>query len=336
MTKKITLLLLSGLACIQIYAQSPRKSAHFLSSVNDANSTSRMINPRNSVDALGDTLFFLPVSYVYVNSADSATFAIHTYDLDHHTPNVNSIQDTAFGIYYSTSGGILFDPSQGDVDTGYSFLATSWFDTAATANNWLTFGPLTIPASGATLKWKHIEIDKAFRDGYEVKVSLTGYIPADFTSAAIFSVGDNSASTTNDTVLTPRLAHLSAATYGGQSVYFGFHHNAVDMNTLGLDAFLLQEGATVGIDEVSKNKEISLYPNPTNGIFRIQFNSEKSQAGILQVINALGQVVYNENLSMTAGSNNRHLDLKSLPSGIYSLNILSANESFAQKLIIQN
>ncbi len=82
------------------------------------------------------------------------------------------------------------------------------------------------------------------------------------------------------------------------------------------------------IDDISLDINLSIYPNPNNGSFRITSNEENTVN--LQIINSLGQVVLNENTKI----DNKEINIQGLNNGTYFLRILSNNKTINKKLII--
>ncbi len=72
---------------------------------------------------------------------------------------------------------------------------------------------------------------------------------------------------------------------------------------------------------------ISVYPNPSNGLFNLELNTSSR----IIVINALGGVIINQN--MNSGTNN--LDLQQFASGIYVIKVVQGNTQQAIKVIKQ-
>ena len=63
--------------------------------------------------------------------------------------------------------------------------------------------------------------------------------------------------------------------------------------------------------------ELIIYPNPSSGLFNIQFNSDERDVE-LHVTNILGNKVHSSSLN-TKEQNNIRLDLSNYPQGIYNL-----------------
>ncbi|GAB4131193.1 MAG: hypothetical protein Fur0041_01300 [Bacteroidia bacterium] len=279
-----------------------------------------------STQAIGDTVFLFDGFYVYdVAGTLPTTFAIQTEDVDG-AQVATALQSSSFG---PTSDFVFFydlDPtsplSYGHPDSVFFGGATSWFNPVGQADNWLEMGPITIPATGATLKWRHNMPDGNYRDGYEVLINTTGINFTDFTNPPAFSVGDNAASTAGDTVNTPynvfaqRSTDISA--YAGQDIYIAFHHNANDMFILYLTDIMVVEGpASVNEDENSLVVS-PVIPNPASNSALISYQLKKAGDVTLNIFDINGKVIRTENLNgQTVGSHNFVLNVENMAAGVY-------------------
>lgn len=75
-------------------------------------------------------------------------------------------------------------------------------------------------------------------------------------------------------------------------------------------------GDFIGIEEVIEENNVKLYPNPTSGELKIDYNEHES--GTVQVINSMGATVMNKELSNS-------IDLSKLDQGLYLVVILNEN-----------
>jgi sugar lactone lactonase YvrE len=86
-----------------------------------------------------------------------------------------------------------------------------------------------------------------------------------------------------------------------------------------------------GINQLSvNNKQVTIYPNPNNGIFNLtisQFDNEKTNS--IEVYNLIGDCVHRQ----IAKSANCQINLSNLAEGVYNLSIIS-NESALNKRIV--
>jgi len=82
------------------------------------------------------------------------------------------------------------------------------------------------------------------------------------------------------------------------------------------------------------NSPLSIYPNPNNGTFILNFGSVKNPVTSIKVVNVLGGIVYEEqntqNLSVS-----KSINLNGLSKGIYTVLVNTGNEQFTKKLIIK-
>ncbi len=89
--------------------------------------------------------------------------------------------------------------------------------------------------------------------------------------------------------------------------------------------------STVGVKENIMNGNISISPNPTNGVLNINFNTAPQNTKI-EVYNAIGALIVSE----AANNKNNTINLADLSSGLYFVKITENNKVVAlQKLVKQ-
>lgn len=90
----------------------------------------------------------------------------------------------------------------------------------------------------------------------------------------------------------------------------------------------------IGIDDPSAFADVSVYPNPSEGLFTIDIATVKNQDIQLSLTNVQGQAVQSEWLKNV--SNAKHtLDLSTVAKGIYYLKLQAGTEIIVKKLVIQ-
>lgn len=89
---------------------------------------------------------------------------------------------------------------------------------------------------------------------------------------------------------------------------------------------------STGIPE-SEISSFSIFPNPANDQLTIQFNDGFSKNSSLRILNSIGQIVLEQELS--AGEKTAVIDISGFAEGIYFLNIPGEKSSVSQKLIIE-
>jgi hypothetical protein len=92
---------------------------------------------------------------------------------------------------------------------------------------------------------------------------------------------------------------------------------------------------TIGLNELQDNNlSIKLYPNPAIDVLNIEFSTTlelTEQPIIIEITNALGQVVLNE----TSIAQSIKLKTHNLQNGLYYLSIKTKDETVTRKIMIQ-
>jgi hypothetical protein len=99
-------------------------------------------------------------------------------------------------------------------------------------------------------------------------------------------------------------------------------------------AFFTVEWIHTSIAEVNINN-LTTYPNPSNDIFNIVFNSNTKQDIDLRVHNVLGEVIFSESLKEFNGDYNRSVDLSQYPNAIYILQLNTKDGMINKKLVLE-
>lgn len=94
-------------------------------------------------------------------------------------------------------------------------------------------------------------------------------------------------------------------------------------------------GFALGTENVQENPVIEVYPNPSEGVYTISMDNFKGDIVNMIVYDNSGRIVFNDALNMDnpEGYANYNLDISSLPSGIYLLQIVSNNTTKTVRLI---
>ncbi|MDP6908825.1 MAG: M43 family zinc metalloprotease, partial [Flavobacteriales bacterium] len=277
-----------------------------------------------------DVLMAYDGSGFVINNDDFPNFDVEVIDNDQ-----EAVATTLANANY-TSNWMGFYEIPTPPDTNFFARVTSWFaDTTQYADNWLNFGQITIPNEGGELRWKHRFVDNDFRDGYEVLVNFSGTAISDFNAATVlFSVGDNDPSTDGDNDWTQQVVDLPSGTYAGQTIYIGFHHDALNMFFLDLDDVEV-EGCTsdpVGISE-RESFQWSVFPNPSSGNFNLNYSDNDNGQLTFLLMNSVGQEVWSQKSSSNS-SGSYTIDTQSLSSGIYTLVVRGEKVNVSERLIL--
>jgi hypothetical protein len=91
-----------------------------------------------------------------------------------------------------------------------------------------------------------------------------------------------------------------------------------------------------GIEEGALSSTVNLFPNPTNGVANVEFNTKASGMATLEVFNLIGERVAFETLgNLPAGLNRANLDLSSVQAGIYLVNLNAGGETTTMRITKQ-
>ncbi len=88
------------------------------------------------------------------------------------------------------------------------------------------------------------------------------------------------------------------------------------------------------INDFSSNNFISVYPNPSNGIFNATITSATPDIFSIQVYNSVGNLVYKQNKVLVDGNVKLSIDMQSFQSGIYMVIFTSRTEQIIRKMVI--
>lgn len=77
-----------------------------------------------------------------------------------------------------------------------------------------------------------------------------------------------------------------------------------------------QPAVTTSVDEATNSPSMEIYPNPTSGVFNVDFKNANS----IKVYNTLGVLVYEEKMEQLS-EGTKSIDLSSFSNGIYIVNI---------------
>ncbi|OYU94936.1 MAG: hypothetical protein CFE21_14760 [Bacteroidetes bacterium B1(2017)] len=90
-----------------------------------------------------------------------------------------------------------------------------------------------------------------------------------------------------------------------------------------------------GVNETDNVSITSVYPNPSKGFVKANFETKTSSDVKVEIVNLIGQTVKTINFGKTAaGTYELPMDLTSLNPGVYMISITAGNSTHTQKLVI--
>jgi hypothetical protein len=102
----------------------------------------------------------------------------------------------------------------------------------------------------------------------------------------------------------------------------------------GVDTVEVMETTCVGIDDPVVNAEVSIYPNPTFGVFSISISTPGLEEVSVDLINTLGQRVLRVYDGQINGTLVKEIDAHDLAKGVYHVRMSFTNHVLTQKVVI--
>jgi len=95
-------------------------------------------------------------------------------------------------------------------------------------------------------------------------------------------------------------------------------------------------GATmvVSIDETELNTGISIHPNPASDFLNVNFSINETADAQIQLMNAVGQIVYNQPYTIQSGDSSTQIDVSELANGVYFLNVKADGQMTSRKVTV--
>ncbi len=92
---------------------------------------------------------------------------------------------------------------------------------------------------------------------------------------------------------------------------------------------------TVGLDDLGIFNSLSVFPNPNNGEFAINFDLEEAAEVSFALTNMQGQTVWTSTLGVVNGAHSENVDVTNQASGIYFLNVTVGEHTTVRKLVVE-
>lgn len=91
------------------------------------------------------------------------------------------------------------------------------------------------------------------------------------------------------------------------------------------------------VDEVNKDADIFISPNPSDGNFTVEFTNVKTSENRwvqIKIVNMVGQEVFSSDEKITSEYLSKMIDLSAVTEGVYFLEIKSGEKLFRKKMVI--
>lgn len=87
------------------------------------------------------------------------------------------------------------------------------------------------------------------------------------------------------------------------------------------------------VNKIDISDRLKVYPNPTTGLAYIDIQATTSENAFIYVTNMMGMQVRLISKKLEYGSNKIEIDMKNLPTGVYTINLLSKNVVGTAKIV---
>ena len=94
-----------------------------------------------------------------------------------------------------------------------------------------------------------------------------------------------------------------------------------DCDTITTEFYVFPDIVSSVEDQATVLSKVSVYPNPSNGIFNLGFELTESHSVSYEIIDAQGQLIMNKNMGVVSGNIQEEINLNEASSGIYFIKI---------------
>ena len=103
----------------------------------------------------------------------------------------------------------------------------------------------------------------------------------------------------------------------------------------GIDDLYIQKETPVvqGIEFTKLEKNISIFPNPTDGLFKVNFNDTWKGEINLQLVDIFGRAVLSRNINNIIGTSSHEFDISNKIDGVYIVQLIQGDKKTMKKII---
>jgi PKD repeat protein len=125
----------------------------------------------------------------------------------------------------------------------------------------------------------------------------------------------------------------SSTTCQNDSIY-RLSHNSVYNNMIRIN--VINTAATGIKTNTQETTQVSLYPNPSAGLFTLQLNNVSTEVSKAQIsiTNILGEVIYSSQEQISNNSLSKEIDLQNTANGAYFMKVSMGDKTYTSKTII--
>ena len=121
--------------------------------------------------------------------------------------------------------------------------------------------------------------------------------------------------------------------YRWGSNYYHLFNTIQGFQDLQLTPIIYNPDCVLSTEDIEDIQAVSVYPNPTNGLFTLQYSMTGDELVDISVINILGQKIYNKQSLKTVLDYQDQINLSNQPTGLYMVTFQTSNKVTTVKLI---
>ena len=184
----------------------------------------------------------------------------------------------------------------------------------------------TAPANNTMLDWKAVFA----AEGYTFQLDTTASFNSPFKRTASTTAIDNTSNNADTEYEMPFLPDLWTYYWRVRALQGGIGQAWSETWT-----FTTQQSVSTGAT-LAANTGLHLFPNPTDGVVTLAFNSPAGQQAQIRLLDLTGKSVRSFGVQqLAAGQNTMQLQLNELPTGIYLLQVQLENKTMMERLVVR-
>ncbi len=90
-----------------------------------------------------------------------------------------------------------------------------------------------------------------------------------------------------------------------------------------------------GEENLDSNWNVLVYPNPSGGIFNVEYVLSAGDNVMIEISDAIGQLVYTEEEKNVSGVVKKQIDLSNLAAAVYVIKLKTHDQLYQQKIFIR-
>ncbi|MFT4678001.1 MAG: Zn-dependent metalloprotease [Flavobacteriales bacterium] len=120
------------------------------------------------------------------------------------------------------------------------------------------------------------------------------------------------------------------------STFVGQNLDGGSLIEAGIDDLLLyEEGTSTGVDELSQETFVSVYPNPASEYAFVEMHGIVGETALIQVIDVTGRVILSSEEKLSAPTSRRKILTDALTDGIYLIEITIGDKRMTEKMTVK-